>query len=354
MNKAESPHPPEKMRPPSRGSSATALIEAFLEFKQMNEGRSIRTAERYSLALRRLVKFMGERPLLSASTDDLTAFSGKWLFDQGVKDPVSRKPCVAAVREFFKWARRSHLVDDDPGKGVPHPKFGRRLPRVMSLGQAESLMYAPDYSTFEGLRDATMIALLLGCGLRVSGLVGMNESNLSFTTIGGRPRMILKTLEKGDKERQQPVPEQADLLLRLYLDHPMLKEIDRTLPNGDLVLFVSTRNSHCPKHEWHGEKRRMNRHSVFRMVFRYGKRAGLPPEVTHPHAMRHLFGTELAEDDVPTVTAANLLGHADPKNTAIYQHLAMRKLASTVDKSNPLSKIKTPVSSLLNQLAIKR
>ena len=338
------------MPPLPVNGAAETLIDAFLEFKQLNQGRSARTAERYSLALRRLVRFLGDRPLVSATSEDLTLFAGKWLYEQGLKDPVTRRPCVSAVREFYKWLHRAGLVRSDPGQAVPHPKFGRRLPRVMSLAQAEALMYAPDYSTFEGLRDATMISLLLGCGLRVSGLVGLNESNLSYSSIAGRQRMVLKTVEKGGKERQQPVPEQADLLLRLLLDHPEMQTIDRTLPNGDKVLFVSTRNSHCPKHEWHGEKRRIGRHAVHHMVMRYGKRAGLPETVTHPHALRHLFGTELAEDDVPSNTAATLMGHADPKTTAIYQHLAMRKLASTVDKSNPLGKIKTPVSTLLNQL----
>lgn len=353
MNKGQSTNPREKMPPPSPGRSADDLIFEFSEFKQLNQGRSVRTVERYGLALRRLAKFLGDRSLLSATSDDLTLFSGKWLFDQGVRDPVTRKPAIAAVREFFKWAHLRGYIADDPGRAVPHPKFGRRLPRVMSLAQAQALMFVPDYSTFEGLRDATMIALLLGCGLRVSGLVGMNESNVIPATIAGRPRLVIRTREKGDKERQQPIPEQADLLLRLYLDHPLLKTIDRALPDGDLVLFISTKNSHCPKHEWHGEKRRINRHSVHRIVERYGKRAGLPADVTHPHAMRHLFGTELAEDDVPSNTAANLMGHADPKTTAIYQSLAMRKLTQTVDKSNPLGKITTPVSSLLAQLAGK-
>ncbi len=348
---SETTHPRVFLPPPPPEATGEALIEAFLEFKQVNQGRSSRTTERYSLALRRLLTFLSGRSLESASTDDLTLFSGKWLFEQGLKDPVSRKPCVAAVREFYKWLKNAGRISSDPGRAVPHPKFGRRLPRVMTLGQAEALMYAPDYSTFDGLRDATMIALLLGCGLRVSGLVGLNEGNIFFDNIGGRPRMILKTVEKGDKERQQPVPEQADLLLRLYIDHPALKEIDRALPNGDKVLFISTQNSYCPPHEWHGEKRRLHRQAVHRMVTRYGARVGLPPAVTHPHALRHLFGTELAEDDVPTVTAANLMGHEDPKTTKIYQHLAMRKLSATVDKSNPLSKIKTPISSLLAQLA---
>lgn len=338
------------MPPPPPGPCGESLVDDFLEFKQVSQGRSARTAERYGLALRRLLIFLNGKPVEEATTDDLTLFSGKWLFEQGLKDPVTRKPCVAAVREFYKWLHRIGRVSADAGQGVPHPKFGRRLPRVMTLGQAEALMYQPDYSTFEGLRDATMISILLGCGLRVSGLVSLNEGNVFYDTIGGRSRMILKTVEKGDKERKQPVPEQADLLLRLYLDHPALKEIDRALPNGDKVLFVSTRNSFCPPHEWHGENRRLRRKAVYRMVMRYGQRAGLPADVTHPHALRHLFGTELAEDDVPTTTAASLMGHEDPKTTKVYQHLAMRKLTATVDKSNPLGKIKTPVSSLLAQL----
>lgn len=349
MNSPASTHPREKMPP----LSSEALILAFSEFKTINQGRSGRTLERYELALRRLDKFLAGRPLLSATSDDLTAFAGKWLFDQGVRDPVSRKPAVAAVREFFKWATAKGYIQNDPGKAVPHPNFGRRLPRVMSLAQAEALMYVPDYSTLEGLRDATMLALLLGCGLRASGLVGLNESNVIKAFIGGQQRLVLKIKEKGDKERQLPIPVQAGLLLRLYMEHPALAAVDRALPDGDRVLFISTKNSRCPAHEWHGEKRRISRHAVHRMVMRYGKRAGLPSEVTHPHAMRHLFGTELAEEEVPTNTAANLMGHADSKTTRIYEHLAMRKLAQTVDKANPLGKIQTPVSSLLSQLGAK-
>ena len=351
MNKAESTHPRVFTPPPSRSSSSAELIEAFFEYKRVSEGRSIRTVERYALALQRLCLFMGDRHILSASADELIAFCGKWLFDQGVKDPVSRKPAVAAVREFFKWAESRNLIQADPGKQVPHPKFGRRLPRLMTLAHAEALMFSPDYSTFEGLRDATMLGILIGCGLRVSGLVNLNQGDVTETVIDGQVRLVLHVREKGEKERQLPVPIQAGLLLRLYMDHPTLISIDRSLPNGDQVLFIATRNSHCPAHEWHGEKRRYSRHAVYRMVSRYGKRAGLPAEVCHPHAARHLFGTELAEDDVPTNTAATMMGHKDSNTTKIYEHTAVRKLARTLDKSNPLSKITTPVSSLLAQLA---
>lgn len=316
----------------------------------MSEGRSARTVERYALALRRLAAYMGNRSLLSATGDDLLFFAGKWLFEQGVRDPVSRKPAVAAVREFYKWIHLRGWRDDDPGRRVPHPKFGRRLPAVMTLAQAEALMFMPDYSTFEGLRDATMMAILLGTGLRVSALTSLNESSILDIVVDKKPRLALRVLTKGGKESQKPLPEQAALLLRLYLEHPTMHAVDRSLPDGDKVLFISTRNSHCPKHEWHGEKRRMNRHSVHGMIERYGRRAGLPPNVTHPHAIRHLFGTELAEDDTNLKEIAEHLDHSKTETSAVYIHLAMRKKTATIDKSSALNKIKTPVSSLLEQL----
>ena len=70
----------------------------------------------------------------------------------------------------------------------------------------------------------------------------------------------------------------------------------------------------------------------------------------HPHALRHLFGAELAEDDVDLLLRQLLLGHADASSAEIYSHLAIRKLTRTTDKANPLAKMKTPASKLLEQL----
>lgn len=325
-------------------------VEAFLEWKRINKGRTARTVEIYRLALRRLKEFFGERDPLEATADELVLWSGKWLYEKGLQDPLSRKTHVAAVREFYKWARWKQLRQDNPGESVSHAKVGRRLPAVMSLEAAERLMWQPDYSTFLGVRDAAIMALLIGCGMRVGGLCRLNESNLTTEPIGGRPRMVLRLREKGDKERKVPVPVQSDLLLRLYLGHPELAAIDRDLPNGDRVLFVSTRNRMLHAHEYRGEARRISRKAVLEMIKRHGAAAGVDESVRHPHAMRHLFGTEMAEDDVPTVTAGKLLGHSDPKSTEIYHHLAMRKMTSVVDETSPMGKIRTPVSDLLGRL----
>lgn len=329
-------------------------VAAFLEWKHMNQGRSARTIDVYALALRRLGEFFAGRDVLAATQDDLLLFTGKWLFDRGLADPLSRKTHVSAVREFYRWLHARGRVKVNPAADVPHARIGRKLPRVMTLEHAERLVFAPDFTTFEGVRDAAIIAMLVGCGLRVSGLVGLNVGNIISQVIDGRPRLVVKTREKGNKERQIPIPYQCDLVLRVYMEHPDLASIDRLLPNGDQVLFVSTRNRAVPAHEYRGEARRLQDKGVQRMLTKYARQSGIPEAIAHPHALRHMFGTELAEDDVPTNTASRLLGHEDPKNTRIYEHLAMRKLTKVVDKSNPLAKMRTPVSELLASIHRKR
>jgi site-specific recombinase XerC len=94
----------------------------------------------------------------------------------------------------------------------------------------------------------------------------------------------------------------------------------------------------------------MNRRAVTKLFAKYGKELDIPKEQMHPHALRHLFGAELAESDVDLLVRQMLMGHEDPKSTKIYTNLAVRKLARESDRANPLAKIKTPVSDLLKRL----
>lgn len=325
------------------------LVEKFLSFKVHNRGRSKRTAELYRLALSRFETFLADRDPLAVSYDDLMLFAGLWLHKQGV-NPVNRRTHVSALREFYRWLRDTGRVSVNQASSVPYPRIGRSLPRVMTLASAETLMWAPDFHTFEGVRDGALLALLVGCGLRVSGLVALNAGDVLEDKIDGKPRLKLKVTEKRSRVRHVPVPPDAELMLRVYMGHPDLGTIDRALPSGDEVLFVSLRNPSCPPHEYRGERRRLSRMAVGVMVMKYGKRVGIPDAQLHPHAMRHLYGTELAEEGVDLELRQKLMGHADPKSTEIYSHLAMRHLTREADRANPLAKIRTPVSDILKRL----
>lgn len=324
------------------------LIESFLGYKHHNAGCATRTVQIYRSALDRLIQFLDGRDPMQASTDDLVLFAGPWLHKQGIV-AAGRRPYIAAVREFYKWAARRYRPDN-PAAGVSYPKIGKKLPIMISLANAERLMWAPDFTTFEGVRDGSILGLMMGCGFRVAGLAGLNESNIAHAELKGEVRMVIKVKEKGEKERLVPVPKEAEMLLRVYLEHTDLKAIDRALSDGDQVLFVTMMNRTCPDHEYRGERRRMSTWAVRDMMKRYGKKVGIPPEQLHPHAARHLFGTELTESDVDMLVKQDLLGHADPKSTQIYTHLAVRKKIEESDRANPLGKMRTPVSELLRQL----
>lgn len=328
-------------------------IAGYLTHLEASRGRRPRTIEAYRMALGRLATFMEGRSLLEASPVELEAFAGIWLHKQGVV-ARSRKPYVSAVRGFFAWARQRGLVKDNPALDLEHPKTGKPLPDALSLASAEKLMWAPDLNSFVGVRDAAILALLMGCGLRVSGLVGLNESGVRNSEIDGKVRLVLHVTEKGEKERMLPVPRDAEMLLRVYMDHDELKAVDRDIVDAkgrpDKILFVNTRNNRVPEDKWRGEAVRLSRHSVWLRIQRYGLQKGIAAHELHPHAFRHLFGVELAEDEVDVLTRQELMGHSDPKSTAIYTAMSMRLKTAVLDKSGPLGKIKTPVSEVLRRL----
>lgn len=326
------------------------LVSGFLDYKRYSDGCSLRTVAAYRDILERFRVFLVGCDPREVTEEDLILFTGMYLNRQFGLHARSRVVYVACIRGLYAYMAERAMVASNPAERLQYPRAGRPLPDVLSQASAEKLLAAPDLNTFEGVRDAAIMALLIGCGLRLSGLVALNRSNLTRYQHKGRARMGVKVMEKGDKERIVPIPMEAELLLRIYLDHPDHSPADATLPDGDQVLFVNINNRHCAMHEWHGEKRRLSRRGVQRMIERYADKAGVPREEAHPHAARHLFGTELTEEDTPLQLTGMLLGHSSAESTRIYTHLAMRKATDVVDRGNPLGKITTPASELLRQL----
>jgi integrase/recombinase XerD len=335
-----------------------AAIDAWLEWLEGSRGRKQRTLEAYGMAIRRLHEYLKSDgvALLDAHPDQLEVFTGLHLHKLGVI-ARSRVPYISAVKGFYQWAERRGVIKRSPAARLSHPAVAKPLPRTISLANAERLMWAPDMGTFTGIRDAAILAMLIGCGPRVSGVTALNEGSLKPIRVGNQDRLAVVLKEKGEKTRMVPVPREADMLLRVYLGHEELKAIDRDIEvkdaqgtHPDRVLFVSVRSTRLGPDEHRGEKRRLTRKAINDLILRYGKRLGIPREELHPHAFRHLFGTELTEDNVSLASVQDLMGHADPKSTDVYIHLAQRRRAAIIDANAPLAKIKTPVSELLKRL----
>ena len=331
------------------------LTLKWLEWLEHTRGRMPGTVNKYLHYLERLAQSLSEKGragLLDATRDDLERFTGVEAFDAGML-ARSRRPLISAVRGFFAWATERGLIKENPAEHLAYPKFGRQLPQGMDVSNAEKLLRQPGMKSFLGVRDTAILAVFLGCGLRLSGVARLNQDDLQWMRDPDKEteRLVLRVKEKGDHQRLVPAPDETRLLVRAYLGHPELDAIDRFLPDGDQVLFVSINCRTIPPHEYYGEARRMAPRSIDDMIKRHGKAAGIPRNLCHPHALRHCYGTELAEADTQLLQMQVLMGHTDPKSTKLYTHVAMRNLAKAVDKGNPLSKMHTPVTELARALS---
>lgn len=329
-------------------------LDNWLLWLQHNKGRAVATVDKYRGYVRRLFAWLDRQqppiPYDRITRDQLDRFAGLESHQQGLS-PRSRRALVASLRGYYAWLQRAGAVTATPAATLEYPKAGRSLPTAASLRTAEQLLMAQDLSQFTGVRNAAMLGLLIGGGLRLAELCRLNESDLLWIQDKARrQRLVVKVHGKGDKHRLVPLPGESRLLLRAYLGHPDLDAIDRRLEDGDQVLFVSTNNRKIPEHEYRGERRRISPRTVQDTIERHGRRLDIPRAELHPHALRHLYGTELAEDNVDLLVRQALMGHEDPKTTQLYSHLAHRRLAQVIDKSGPMTKIRTPVSDLLREV----
>lgn len=284
-----------------------------------------------------------------ATLADLERFTGLYLHSLGMA-ARTRRPFVSGLRSFYRWAEHAHGIHNTAAELYP-PNVGAPLPIPLSADQIEKLLQQPDIRTFKGLRDLTIMLVLAGAGIRLAGLINLHEEDIITAENEGITRWILRVREKGDKERLVPLPAEPQQLLQAYMTHDDLRSKDRVSEKtGKTILFVNLWSTAIPKHEYFGERVRLGRTSVRRMLKRYAKQACL--KITaHPHAWRHYYGTELAENDVDVNFRSALLGHVDPRTTQIYDHLAMRKLTEKVDQANPLKRIRAPVLDGIRQLS---
>lgn len=329
------------------------LVWRWLEIKEHNENCSPLTCASYRghiFGLRHYLQAQG-RDLLEATAADLEHYAGRWQHEKKVR-PISRRVVVTAIRGFYRFLVEKKVLAENPAQHLPMPACHAPLPLAMPLDMAEKLLMQPGMGDFLAIRNTAIIGLLIGTGCRASGICHLNEGDFAvdWEAKGGHRRKLLLR-EKGKKERWVPLPFEISLLVEAYLGCPELNEIDRTATNGDKVLFVSMANRRLGAHDYYGERRRLTPWSIHWIVQKTARAAGIPDKYAHPHALRHLFGAELAEDDVDLLTRQSLLGHADPSTTEIYSHLATRKLRKVVEKSAPTAKMgTTPMRSVERRL----
>ena len=181
-------------------------VEGFLAL--LAARRAARTVEAYRRDLAGLAAWLGRSPA-RATTEDLERYLAD-LRAQGLAgSTIARR--VAAIRSFFRHQQLLGARTDNPAGALDLPRRTRRLPRTLSPAEAERLIDAAAGTAPRALRDAALVELLYGAGLRVSEAVGLEKGGVDLE------QRLVRTIGKGGKERVVPVGRAAVEALRRYL-----------------------------------------------------------------------------------------------------------------------------------------
>lgn len=222
---------------------------------------------------------------------------------------------MVSVKQFFKYLLSEKVLSEDPTAHIKTPKMKKAIPGVISLGDVESILAAPDESLPEGLRDAAMLEILYATGIRVSELIGLKLNDVNFE-LG-----FVVVYGKGSKERVVPIGDKAREKLLSYLrdSRPALLKARESK-----ALFVTRRGAG------------MTRQGFWKIIKAQALRAGVTKKIS-PHTLRHSFATHLLERGADLRTIQVMLGHSDISTTQIYTHVESERLKEIHKKYHPRS-----------------
>jgi integrase/recombinase XerD len=229
------------------------------------------------------------------------------------RTPATLARRLAALRSFFKHLMLVGARSDNPAAGIPSPRRTRTLPRTLSAREAERLIEAAAGTTPRSFRDAALVELLYGAGLRVSEAVGLERASVDLE------ERLVRCLGKGGKERVVPIGRRAAVALRRYLSRgrPFLDRRHRP------ELFLNSRGGP------------LTRAGAFLILRKLAERAGLEPERVHPHLLRHSFATHLLEGGADLRSVQEMLGHADLATTELYTHVTDKRRREAYFSAHP-------------------
>jgi integrase/recombinase XerD len=316
-------------------SQMLGLIQSYLDHLTVERGMSRHTVAAYRRDLRRYADYLTELGVTDP-TQVSSAMIGNYAtrLREGIAAPdkdgwleaplasASVARAVIAVRSLHRFAAAEGLTADNPAQSVRPPKPPRRLPKALSLEQVQAMLAVPATDTEVGLRDAALLELLYGTGIRISEAVALDvdEVDRLARAPADQPAPGLRVLGKGDKERIVPVGSYARRALDAYLvrGRPVFVARGRGTP----ALFVNTRGD------------RLSRQSAWAVMRSVAERAGITAEVS-PHTLRHSYATHLLDGGADIRVVQELLGHASVTTTQIYTLVTIEHLREVFLTSHP-------------------
>ena len=302
------------------------MLDAFVDHLLLERRLSPHTARAYRADLASLGVFLARGGLgFGQATHSLLR---RWLAHLGTRgyarSSVARK--AASVRSFYAWAARRGLVEGDPAVLLGSPSPHSRLPRVLSVSEAEALASAPSRADPAGLRDGAVLELLYGSGLRVAELCALDLGDVDLEA------QRVRVMGKGGKERILPMGDYAVAAVEEYLARARAWFIGRNGAGGTMDPSSHARDQAALFYNRRGK--RLSPRDARAMLDRYA-RPLLGSRRISPHTLRHSFATHLLDGGAEIRAVQDLLGHASLATTQRYTHVSKGRLFDAYRRSHP-------------------
>lgn len=293
----------------------TDLVELkrqFLEYLEIERGRSVKTIENYDRYLERFFAFAKVKKVSELSETQVREFRLYLNRQAGTKvggrlEPMKRRTqnyYLIALRAFLKFLRKRGIEALSPER-IELAKVPERSLDLITAAELKRLLSAPDMKTIEGKRDKAILELLFSTGLRISELCGLSIDDIDLT------REEFSVRGKGDKVRVVFISDTAKNCLKEYL--AARKDLDDAL----FIRYGRKAND--------GGELRLQPRAVQRLLKHYAAKGGITRKVT-PHVIRHSFATDLLSNGADLRSVQALLGHANIGTTQVYTHVTDKHL----------------------------
>jgi integrase/recombinase XerC len=220
---------------------------------------------------------------------------------------------MSALRVFFRWLEAQEIARNRSLLQVAMPKVPHGIPKPLTVAKAAAAMDGGAGAELDWVmaRDAAVLLLLYGSGLRISEALGLLRKDAPF---GGRD--VLRVVGKGDKERLVPVLPVTQTAIARYI------ELCPYTLSPDGPLFLGAKGG------------RLSPRIIQLVMERMREALDLPATAT-PHALRHSFATHLLSAGADLRQIQELLGHASLSTTQVYTEVDRDRLLAVYDKAHP-------------------
>ena len=305
-----------------------ALVERYLTHVRVEKRLAARTVTLYELDLHKLAQFAV--PAGVALTAVQNHHVRRWVAQMhaGGRSGRGIGLILSGWRGFYVWLGREGLISANPVQDVRAPKQARPLPKALGVDEA---MHLADHSDDDDdpwleARDAAMVELLYGAGLRVGELVGLDVAPSDAAARAGRGWIDAQAGDvqvqgKGGKRRAVPLGRAAAEALARWLAVRGQAGAAAACDAAQ-ALFIGRRGT------------RLTAQSIWQRLRRRSLRAGLATPV-HPHMLRHSFASHVLQSSGDLRAVQELLGHANIVTTQVYTRLDFQHLANAYDAAHP-------------------